>query len=236
MSDAEAAERKEEMMEKVYSMYWKGKGEPSPEIKPLDGDFDKVFPSGYGFTQEKQDALSSAIRLEDRTYVNKISTYQGVPVDLTYMPTKAEFISNGYDLEDVMYSRSRFVVSNKFREVIEKLEPAKHQFSAVELVDEAGAHVAEYFWFNPCARIDSMDREHTTHELYKEREWDYKPDGKFVANISHIAESCIWIDPLTAFQTVFVTQKTKDALHTAGLQGVNFGELEAVRGGGNHGI
>lgn len=225
MSDAEAAERKEEMMEKVYSMYWEHDGENAPDVRPIDGDFKKVFPAGYEFNR-----VTQSVKIDDMPRLRQSWAYQGVAVDLTHVPTKALFKSNGYELPDILQCSNWFMVSSEFRQVVEKLEPAKHQFSAVELVDEAGAHVAEYFWFNPCARIDSVDREHTTHELIDVGLWDFNRGGKYVFNLSQIGDVQIWIDPRLSSGSIFIRQQMKNALYVAGLKGLGHGELNAVWG------
>ena len=222
-----ASDRQEEitMKEKVYSMYWEHDGENAPDVRPIDGDFDKVLPVGYEFNP-----VTNSVKIDDMPRLRKLSVYQGVPVDTRYMPTKALFKSNGYELPDIMRSRSRFIVSDRFRQVVEELEPGKHQFSAVELVDEAGMHVAEYFWFNPCARIDSVDREHTTHELIDVGLWDFNKGGKYIFNLLQIGDAQIWIDPRLNSGSVFIRQQMKEAMHATGLMGLGHGEFNAVRG------
>ena len=129
-----------------------------------------------------------------------------------------------------MECRSRFVVSEKFRQVVERLEPGKHQFSAVELVDEAGGHLEDYFWFNPCERIDSVDREQTTHELTETGAWRQLKGGRYVFNLSQIGDADMWIDPRLGSGTVFITENFKAMLSEADLPGLGYGELDAVGG------
>lgn len=225
MSDAEAAEQKEEMMEKIYSMYWRHDGENAPDARPIDGDFKMVFPTGYEFNR-----VTQSVKIDDMPRLRKSWGYQGVAVDLTHVPTKVLFKSNGYELPGILQCSNWFVVSSEFRQVVEGLEPGKHQFSAVELVDEAGMHVADYFWFNPCARIDSMDREHTTFSMSKTGVWEpHKSSGKYVISLKQIMGAQIWIDPVTgSSQSVYVTHAFREAMSVHDVTGIGYFEREAI--------
>ena len=62
-------------------------------------------------------------------------------------------------LTDLQRAHDIFLVSDRFRQVVEKLEPGVHLFAPVELVWEDGSHAASFFWFYPCSRVDGIDRE-----------------------------------------------------------------------------
>ncbi|WP_367714277.1 DUF1629 domain-containing protein (plasmid) [Nitratireductor sp. GISD-1A_MAKvit] len=229
MLPASKSERTQEM-QKVYTIYWKQPEEYTSDLRVLDGDFKQVYPTGFEFNPNSTDvaAVGNMLMQPDRTFVERMWTYQGLPVDMTHAPTRVQYTGRLEEMADVMRASSWFVVSERFRSVVERLEPGKHQFQPVELVDAEGNHLAHYFWLVPCARVDGMDREHTTHEFYKERSWRQIPGKKYVVSLKQTAGHHLWIDPRTNFGTVFISQELHDALEAANLGGLGFGELDAI--------
>lgn len=220
------------MMASVYTIYWDKFDEYTAGLKPLDGNFRQVFPTGYEFDPNSNDpaAAGNMILLPDRTYVKKTLAYQGLPVDLTHVPTRVEYTGRAEEMVDLMQTASWFIMSGRMKDVIEGLEPGRHQFKPVELVGKDGRHLADHFWFSPCNRIDSMDREHTTHEFYRERKWKFVSGGKYVASLERINGHHIWIDPRVpgVGDYLDVSEDMRSALLEAGLTGLGFHATEAV--------
>lgn len=50
-----------------------------------------------------------------------------------------------------------YIVSEKFKDIIESIEPNVHFFTPVELVDKAGAWVAQHYIFRCMAMVDAID-------------------------------------------------------------------------------
>ncbi|MCR5856442.1 DUF1629 domain-containing protein [Mesorhizobium sp. J428] len=189
----------------------------------LDGDFRKVFPVGFEFHP-----VTNSVRLEDGTWVDKSSVYQGLPVDTANLPTKIK-IGGGKKMPADLMQHSYFFVSDKLRQVIEGLEPDVHQFAPVELVWKDGKHAASYFWFYPCTRIDCMDREHTTHE-FREKSglWMNRPGGSCVVSLERVTGRHVWIDPRLSGRYPFVSEAFRQATTDAGIRGIGYNTMKAV--------
>jgi len=217
-------------MAHVYSIYWDQPDYYTSSLKLLDGDFKQVYPTGFEFNPNSTDpaAAGNLLQQEDRTFVMRIKSYQGLPVDLTHVPTRIQYQGKRSEIVDLMMTANWFFMTEKLKTIIEELEPGVHQFKPVELVDAKGAHLADYFWFVPCNRVDSMDREHTTHEFYEERKWKHENGKKYVVSLKQTASYHLWIDPRLSSGSVFISQTLHDALVAADLKGIGFGELETI--------
>lgn len=208
----------------VYTIY-DDLGDSQRCVKELlDGDFKKVVPTGYEFHP-----VTQAARLDDGTRIKNTWSYQGIPLDLSHLPTTIRWKGEKHDLKDLQKTHNWFFVSAKLRELIEVLEPKTHQFSPLEIVWDDDSHAAAYYWFNPCNRIDSMDKSRTTHE-FNERtgKWQFVEGKKYVANLSQISDHQIWLDPRTTFGSVWVSKKFKQAIDAASINGIGFSQFEAV--------
>jgi hypothetical protein len=130
-------------------------------------------------------------------------------------------------LTDLQRAHDIFLVSDRFRQVVETLEPGVHLFVPVELVWEDGSHAASFFWFYPCSRVDGIDRERTTHEFHQEAGlWMPKAGGEFVVDLARAGGHHIWIDPrMNTFNLPFVSSAFKQAMTEAGVTGIGYHEL-----------
>ncbi len=212
-------------MQKVYTIYWKQPEEYTSDLRVLDGDFKQVYPTGFEFNP-----VTNSVRIDDSPRLRKQWGYQGLPVDMTHAPTMVQYKGRSEEMADLMMTSDWFLASERFRGVIEDLEPGKHQFQPVELVDKSSNHLADYFWFVPCARVDGMDRDHTTHDFREGSGfWMHSPKGKFVVSLRQTADHHLWIDPrMGVFRLPFISPELKNALERAGLEGVGFHEIEAL--------
>lgn len=61
-------------------------------------------------------------------------------------------------------NNSAMLVSSRFRDLVEQLEPGVHQFLPVDMYNSRGATEPfdRFFWFVVCTLIDSLDPEHAT--------------------------------------------------------------------------
>ena len=217
-------------MTHVYSIYWDQPDYYTSSLKLLDGNFDQVYPTGYEFNPNSKDpyAAGNLLQQEDKTFVKKEWAYQGLPVDLTHAPTRIQYQGKRSEIVDLMMTANWFFMTEKLKTIIEELEPGVHQFKPVELVSKTGEHLGDYYWFVPCNRVDSMDREHTTHEFYREREWSPINNGKYVVSLKQTAGYHLWIDPRLHFGTVYISQTLHDAIVAADLSGIGFNEYETI--------
>ena len=207
----------------VYTIYNDTGEEGISGSDMLDGDMDKVQAAGYEFV-----APTYSVRLEDRTYIDNFSKTQGVRNDPTYLPTKIRWGGRKRELTDLQYARNSMLVRDNFRQVVEALEPGVHQFEPVEIVWKDGTSAGQFYWFYPCARLDSMDREHTTHVMYREREWERAPGGKFVVSLKQVGGHHVWFDKRAMWHFPYVSAAFKQAMAEAGVKGIGYHECEAV--------
>jgi len=215
----------------VYTIYVDTGEEHSYAAKPLDGDFKQVFPDGFDFDPNSNDpaAPGNMIRQPDKTYIQRKFGYQGVPVLLEHLPSRVQLDGPKRKLTDLLISNSVLLVSDRFRSVVQDLEPDRHQFAPVKLVWNDGSQAADFFWFYPCARVDGMDRAATTHELHRERNWKHTPGGTYVVSLNRVGDHNIWIDPrILAFDFPFVTEKFKRSMDDVEVEGVGYREIQAV--------
>lgn len=192
----------------------------------LDGDFMKVGPAGFDFSEKP-----NAVRIDDAPMVRFNEVNTGLRTDTAYLPTRIQWGGSKRELGDVLYTRNCFIVSQRFRDVVESLEPEKHQFEPLQVLWADGSLAGNYFWFFALQRLDSMDREHTTHK-FQTVEWmkKWRPinGGKWVANLDQVGRYCIWIDPHTRVGWPWVSGSFKQAMVKAGITGLRFDETETV--------
>lgn len=216
----------------VYTIFPDAGSKYNYAAKPQDGDFKQVYPAGFEFDPHSNDpaAARNMIRQPDRTYVRKLFVSQGLPVTPDHLPSKVKIDGPKRSLTDFLMSHSVFLVSSRFRSVVEELEPNRHQFIPVDLIWRDGSPAGVFFWFYPCARVDCMDREATTHTFIERIGlWKYVSDGKYVVNLDQVGNHQVWIDQrLTAFDYPFVSAAFRAAADKAGLKGVGYNELPAV--------
>lgn len=197
----------------------------SVRVKELDGDWRSVFPVGFEFHP-----VTNSARQPDGTSIKKDASYQGVPVHAEHMPRTMERGGTQPLRTDIDIMSSRYYVSDRFRELIESYEPRAHQFSAVQLVYKGGAHAERFYWFYPCARVDGLDRQHTTHEFIdKIGYWRHVDNSRrYVVNLAQVAGHHLWIDARLHSSSIFVSQAFKEAVEKAGLKGISFNTMAAL--------
>ncbi|MCZ2720418.1 hypothetical protein O1D97_01845 [Marinomonas sp. 15G1-11] len=54
------------------------------------------------------------------------------------------------------YTDQIYVVSERFKAVIESIEPSVHYFKPFELIDQAGEHLAQYYFFRCMNVVDAL--------------------------------------------------------------------------------
>jgi hypothetical protein len=194
---------------------WEGKGEPPRPIPALQPANDGgVAGDGY---------------------------FAGLPVDGTNFPKWVKWSDpNGNPVPD--FDQVPFLtVSEKAKRVIESLEPGVHQYFPVEYQDKQGNFTGIRYWFVPCNRIDSVDREHTNMVLLDGLQWtspknvmrmgqplppnvDPSKPAKFVFNVKAIGDRHIWRDKHIGGATCFISDAMGDLFKKEGLTGLNLDE------------
>lgn len=88
-----------------------------------------------------------------------------------------------------------WTVSDRFRQLIEEIEPGVHQFEPVRYINRDGQLYEERWFWQVCNRLDSVDRERSTGEL---RRVVYGPRKgvpfRVVFNLEAIGRAKFWCD------------------------------------------
>lgn len=160
----------------------------------------------------------------------------GVPVDGGNFPRWVRWADpNGNPVPD-FDSIPYLSVSERAKQAIESLEAGVHQFFPVDYQDSNGRHTSTRYWFVPCNRIDSADRDHTNMVLRKGLEWcppkdmlrrgepipsnvDPGKPSKLVLNLAAIGDHHIWRDKhITSSQ--FISDAMASIFQQEGLTGI----------------
>lgn len=145
-------------------------------------------------------------------------------MDPLHLPTKVEPEGPKRELSDYLEATS-YLVDQKFKDVVEALEPSVHQFFAVDVLWSDGELAGNRYWFFPCNRLDTVDREKTT-KVFRSL-WDPTSDGSFVFSKSQIGKHHIWIDKfMVSIMGILMSNEMHDALVSAGITGMGFKEFE----------
>ena len=107
--------------------------------------------------QEDQERISASTR--------------GVPVTGSGFPERVHWLEKKDNPPPDFDKTPYWTVSDRARQVIERLEPGVHQFFPVEYVDSEGEHIENRFWFVVCNRLDAVDRGHSNMVLYRNVRW-----------------------------------------------------------------
>jgi hypothetical protein len=133
----------------------------------------------------------------------------GYPVKAETAPKKLLWSGGKLALPEVMVLASVFIVCDRFRTLVETFEPSTHQFIPVEIYrSRKGPMIAQYYWFNICKRLYSVDPNRTTFFRMPSHEGSYVwvemrranndyvriPNAKLVFSTQRIGNNHIWHD------------------------------------------
>ena len=166
---------------------------------------------------------------------------QGYWVKPETMPKQYLWANGGRPIPDVLPG---FVVSSRFKDLVEDYEPGVHQLVPVEIYHSRGGEpVATYYWFIVGQRLDSVDREHTTYILENgirdvwvdsrmdTKSWTFEkiPEARLVFNNLQVAGHHIWHDPhVLSFNNGLCSDAFAEAFKANGLTGVAATPRESV--------
>ena len=94
----------------------------------------------------------------------------GRRVKTDHVPKQMKAQSKG-PIPDYGKCYSLTFVSDRFKAVVEQIEPGVHQFIPFQIIGTHKSVLAETWFMVVCNRLDGMDRDHTTLVLYKGRDW-----------------------------------------------------------------
>lgn len=171
----------------VYSLFEasvtrRGKVLYDSGFDPLDGDFDKVVVIDHSD--------------DGGAPVDDFMFDSGRPVDLTCAPSAWRYKAPGHQKPmDVMGCRKgTHMVSPRFRDLVERLEPGRHQFHPAHLRRKSGP-VGEYFWLIVGSRLDGLAHALCEPPLDGRRTYRLRQEGvpwRRVFDAEKIAGHHIW--------------------------------------------
>ncbi len=193
---------------------------------------DQVWSFGFdevaGFTVGRDVLDGDPVKIEyiDTTFDFGLSPtfepgdlYAGRAVKQDNVSTRVEWSSKKHPPYDVFMVRGLILVSDAFKDIIERLEPNVHQFFPVEVLYKDGSHARQMYFFNICNRLDTMDRERATANLDRIM-WD-PASGDFVFSKSLIGNHHIWKDKFI-HPGKFLSDTVKSEIEKIGLTGITF--------------
>lgn len=207
---------------------------------------------GRWIDSEELDGDISKIECEDMTddggtmiRPGYVSAQAGRRIKTEHVPTKLEWRSKAA-VSDYKTPMGFSMVSPRFREIVEALEPGVHQWLPLEVVDKKGGHLADRYYFIPCNRIDSADHEHTSMVMYiggwsvpkdlirlDKAEFlptDYDPQRRvqYVFSEAKTAGIHAWRDKHIGLSHLLISDQLAEALQKEKFTGLELRKAESV--------
>jgi hypothetical protein len=179
------------------------------------------FDDGMGVTYALQELDGDIRRIEYVDTTPEFGTIGGLfdpgrlnlgrPIKSDHVPKKFHWGGpKNRKLPDALWGRSMLLVSDRLKTLIERFEPDIHQFFQIDVVFKSDKQLAAQMHFiNVCARLDSVDRAHTTWE-FDRIGWTPDKGGQLVFNLDQIGNHHLWHD-----KHIFNGLMISDALHDA---------------------
>lgn len=117
---------------------------------------------------------------------------------------------------------TRKTVTDRFRALIEEIEPGVHQFEPVRFVGKDGSQLGTRWFLQVCNRIDSVHRGLTNWTLTKSS-WlaPLLDEPRLIFDLEKIGLANFWHDKHIS-GAFFVSDIAKSRIEEAGLSGVHF--------------
>ncbi|MFT3987513.1 imm11 family protein [Aestuariivirga sp.] len=149
----------------------------------------------------------------------------GFAIDSTYLSKRLQKNGPRRAVPDVTMAKL-LLVSEAFKEVIERFDPGLHQFFPVDVLWEDGQLAARQYFFNVCTRLDTVDRTATTARF--EHIWrTWEAGAKLVFNLAAIGPHHVWCDKFLSANP-FVSDALGQALIERNFSGLGLPHFEAV--------
>ena len=168
---------------------------------------------------------------DDGILITKKGWTVGRPMQSEGMPTKV--IRKGVGLKtkpllDVEGFFGQFLVNDKFKDIVEGLEPGVHQFFPMELYVGDEYQRTDYF-FNICNRLDTMDREQSfpinARGFYRPQEGE---PHRLVFSTAKIGNHHAWRDKCVPGGAAYISNELAQSLQDAGITGIGFHPREEI--------
>jgi hypothetical protein len=175
-------------------------------MKALDGDLKKIRPADM-----TPDGGIEILPMRGKF---------GRALETAHLPTRIRIEGPKRPLTDLRAGYGTFVDA-KFKAAVEKLEPNVHQFFPIAFVWADGSPAGDRFWFNPCHRLDSVDRQKTSFEFRGVWYLDGDETRKLVFNRAQIGPRHAWMDKfISGMGGIWISGTLKENLEAAGVTGM----------------
>ena len=133
-------------------------------------------------------------------------------------------------------------VSDRFKDIVESIEPNLHQFIPFQIIGPKKVVLADMYFMVVCNRLDSVDREETTlildggamwmqHQNVPREDWppNFNPHRapRFVFNLSQIGENHLWYDKHSIYGP-YLSDALAEALIASPVTGIKLAKQESV--------
>lgn len=167
----------------------------------------------------------------------------GRRVKADYVPKQMRLERDGV-IPDYGRSYGLFHATDKFKDVVEAIEPDLHQFIPFELVGPRKKYVADLWFMFVCNRLDTVDRERTTLVLVDGKMWlpareaprdqwpshvDSGSQSMLFFDLNRIGDHHLWFDKHIIQELPLVSEKLASSLKDAGVTGVAFSERRVAK-------
>lgn len=147
--------------------------------------------------------------------------HAGRPIKPDFIPTRVARGGKKHGIPDVVWGINMYFVNDRFRAVLEGLEPHVHQYFPVDMLWEDGTLAQKMYMLNICNRLDTVSREASTARLSDSGRMWRAHTGKIVFSLPRIGGHHLWIDKHIS-KGAFVSDAFHDALLKAGISGLDF--------------
>jgi hypothetical protein len=212
---------------------------------------DATMPWGANLTRKFLDADSAQpfnnlpyanpdeVRLTALETEQKFTIGHGYRVIADRAPKKALWHARkaAYAITDIASILGQTLVSEKFKALVESLEPGVHQFMPVDVFDKPDGPVASHrYWLNVCHRKDCVDPVRSKFKWVADYTgvtgfWEDRahPDSKLTFSLEKIGAMHLWVNPhLLGQRNFYVSSAFMDAANAAGITGILVAEHPEV--------
>lgn len=187
------------------------------------------------------DPTSIELRAPEKEHAHSLG--HGYPIELPKSAYKAQWLAKEpeHQLPDIASVRGEIIVSEKFKTLVERLEPGVHQFVPIDISRGPNERpYTRYFALNVYNRIDSTDVASMESEGWFWRpdytgarsHWRKKGDGPrypIVFNLNQIAGRHIWVDTyLSPYGNFYASNAFVETARSEGITGLQLVEHKEV--------
>ena len=165
------------------------------------------------------------------------SSLRGQPLDPDTIPTTAYQEKADGEFADFINVQGAICISEPVRELLESLEPGRHQFIEISMLESDKETLVDkkYYALRILTVLDSIDRQQSNLKIvyYQSKEyWNIGFPPRFCLNADAISDSHIWLDRFDGLLSslFFVSDQFHEAVLDSKLSGFRcFGAITKKR-------